>query len=51
VARAAVSVVLEAIPEPERGGAAGELLEFAAELHRRRKVATPPWMDVLLGRA
>jgi hypothetical protein len=50
VARAAVSVLLEAIPEPERGGAAAELLEFAAELHRRRKVATPPWMDALLGR-
>ena len=50
VARAAVLVLLEAIPEPERAAAAGELLAYAAELHRRRRVPAPPWMDRLLGR-
>ncbi len=51
MARAALSVLLEAIPEGERGAASTELLDFTAALHRRRRLKPPAWMDVLRGGA
>jgi hypothetical protein len=47
VARAAVAVLLEAIPEAELDAAGADLLECVREIHRARGVTPPGWLAKL----
>ena len=49
VARAAVRVLLEAIPDAERDASSAALLAWLAEEHRRRRAEPPPWLEALRG--
>jgi hypothetical protein len=49
-AQAAVAVLLEAVPDAERGDAGAELLDWLLEMHRQRRLPPPPWLPGLRGR-
>jgi AcrR family transcriptional regulator len=47
-ARAALSLLLEKIPEPHRDAIGARLLTVLADLHRELEVHPPEWLDRLL---